>query len=52
MISVKCPHCGNELYLDEWELEELEIYGKTVITDCDCGKLFTVEDDGDCIFTH
>lgn len=52
MISVKCPHCGNELDLYEEELEDIRTHGKTVITDCDCGKMFTVEDDGDCVFAH
>lgn len=52
MISVKCPNCGKELDLYKEELEELKRYGKIVISDCDCGQMFVVEDDGDCVFTH
>lgn len=46
-----CPYCKEERFLTETEMETAWNHGKVVIADCDCGRLYTVEDDGDCVFT-
>lgn len=54
MITVECPYCGKDYILNLKEIKKLTIGGKVVITDCNCGcnRMFVVEDDGDCIFSH
>lgn len=51
MITVNCPHCGQEHILMPDEIDTLVRTGKVVITDCTCGMLFTVEQGDDCFFT-
>lgn len=51
MITVTCPHCGKERILHHDETEILLKSGKVVITDCSCGRLYTVEQGDDCFFT-
>lgn len=51
MIIVNCPNCGKEHILYPDEIEDLIKGGKTVITDCPCEKLYTVEQGDDCYFT-
>lgn len=51
MIIVNCPHCGKEHIINPNEEENLIRGGKAVVTDCDCGKLYTIEEGDDCYFT-
>lgn len=51
MIIVNCPRCGKEYVLKPDEIDKLIRAGKTVITDCSCGNLYTVEQGDDCYFT-
>ncbi len=50
MIIVNCPHCGKEHILYPDELENLIRGRKVVITDCSCGKLYTIEQGSDRLF--
>lgn len=51
-IYVKCPHCEEIRKLTPNETEKLLKTSKQVVSDCLCGKLYTVEIDNDAIFTH
>ena len=52
MITVECPHCSNEHISIPEENKKFIIGGKVVVDCTKCDKLYTVEDDGECIFTH
>ena len=52
MIVVECPHCGEKHILLPDEIDILFRSGKFVVTNCQCDKLYTVEQDDDCYFTH
>lgn len=52
MIVVECPHCGEKHILLPDEIDILFRSGKFVVTNCRCDKLYTVEQDDDCYFTH
>ena len=51
MIVVNCPHCGKQHMLFPNEIEILIRTGKVVITECSCGRMYTVEQGDDCYFT-
>lgn len=51
MIIVDCPHCGKQHALLPDEIKKLIRTGKVVITDCSCGRMYTVEQGDDCYFT-
>lgn len=51
-IYVKCPHCEEIRKLTPNETKKLLKTSKQVVSDCLCGKLYTVEIDNDAIFTH
>ena len=55
MIIVNCPHCGKEHMVNQDEMDDIVRGGKSVV-DCDCGKLYVIEDDFDgenyIYFTH
>lgn len=50
MIIVDCPHCGKQHALLHDEIETLIRSGKVVITECSCGRMYTVEQGDDCYF--
>ena len=50
MIIVNCPYCQKEHMLNPDENERL-IRGGKVVINCDYDILYTVEDDGESIFT-
>lgn len=52
MIIVNCPHCGKQHVLLPDEIERLFRAGKVVITECSCGRMYTVEQGDDCYFTR
>lgn len=51
IIIVNCPHCGKEHMVNPDEIEKLIKSGKAVVADCDCGKLYTIEQGDECYFT-
>lgn len=50
MIIVNFPHCGKEHILHPDEINVLIRNGKSVITNCPCRRLYTVEQGDDCYF--
>lgn len=46
---LKCNRCYKQAILTEKKKEELNKFGRVTIS-CKCGRLYTIEDDGDSLF--
>lgn len=48
-----CPCCGAEYQLEEWDRNEIEDVGKSVVKCYGCDRWFMLRDDGDGkLYTH